>query len=196
MRKSLLLIGVIVLSLISLSCYREIGPNEKYTIEDITATDDGEIITDNQDSLVEPVVPIVINETYSDIEKRMSGVTWLNPGKVNIDGLYPGASGEYKIKIHNAKTTPVTFSIYNREAATLTEGYAKLPAEFNRWIVVTPSSLTIPAQSIGEVLVSVKIGLRDRATNKKYETWIGVMDESQKGIVKSEICSRWMITTR
>jgi hypothetical protein len=196
MKKGLLLIGVIVLSLTSISCYREVGPNEKYTIEEITANDNGEIITENTETVIEPITPAVINETSSDVEKRMSGVTWLNPGKVNIDGLYSGASGEYKIKIHNAKTIPITFSVYSREAATTTEGYTKLPPEFNRWISITPSSITIPAQSIGEVLVTVKVGLRDRVINKKYEFWIGVMEASQTGVIRSEICSRWMLTTR
>lgn len=196
MKKGLLLVGVIVVSLISMSCYREVGPNEKYTVEDITSSDNGEIVVDNSDNVIEPASPISSNETSSDIEKRMSGVTWINPGKVNIDGLYPGASGEYKIKIHNAKTTPATFSVYSREAATVTEGYIKLPAEFNKWISITPSSITIPAQSIGEVTVAVKVGLRDRVSNKKYEFWIGIMEDSQKGVVRSEICNRCMITIR
>jgi len=45
-------------------------------------------------------------------------------------------------------------------------------------------------------LVAVTVGISDRPKLKKYETWIGVMDESQEGLVKTEICSRWMMTIR
>jgi len=184
----------LVVTLITMSCKSPEVRIDPDTLLPITVTDDGETVIDNP--VVEPTIPVSSSETYSDIEKRMSGVTWLSPGKVNIDGLYPGATGEYYLRIHNSKDDPATFSIYSKEANTCTEGYTKLPPEFNKWIKINPSSIVIPAKSVGEVLVSVTVGLRDKATNKKYEIWIGAMDESQKGLVKSEICSRWMLTTK
>jgi hypothetical protein len=155
--------------------------------------------SDSGSITVTPILPTDSNSDnndVNDVEKKMSGVTWINPGKVNVDGLYPGASGEQKIRIHNPKNTEAVFNIYRKDATRTTEGYTKLPTEYYTWIKISPSTLIVPARSTGEVLVAVTVGISDRPKLKKYETWIGVMDESQEGLVKTEICSRWMMTIR
>jgi hypothetical protein len=193
--KFLIVLLTISLVVTGLSCATKyVGPNEKYGKD---LVDPANPIPNSGDIIGTGSIGFTATPNYTnDTEKRMENVVWITPGKVNIDGLYPGAQGEYTIRIHNPRDMETVFSIYNREADIVTEGYSKLPQEFTKWVNIVPSTLVIPARSTGEVLVTVKIGLRDKASNKKYETWIGVMDESQKGTVKSEICSRWMITTR
>jgi hypothetical protein len=193
----IIILFCLVVTFSTMSCKSPEVKIDPITLLPITVTDDGKPVIDDKpivDTVIEPT--IVPSGTVNEIEKQMEKVIWLTPGKVNIDNLYPGGKGEYIIRVHNPKNETMTFTIYNREATTCTEGYYKLPPEFNKWIIITPSTLIVPAKSVGEVTVKVEVGLRDKATNKKYETWIGVIDAGQTGMIRNELCSRWMITTK
>lgn len=194
MHRLFILIGVVSILMVFLSCEKYVGPNEKYKPEDIITMDNGETIVDNSNTEVTIINPSP-NETPAQTEERMKNVVWITPGKVTVDNLYAGAKAEYPIRIHNPNKVSTTFSLYGREAASTTEGYSKLPVELLKWVTITPSSLIVPAQSTGQALITVQIG-KDKLTTKKQEFWIGVMDDSQKGVVRSEICSRWMLSFR
>jgi len=185
MKKVLILLALV--TLFSLACSNTyVGPNEKYG-EDLQNVP---VVTDNG---VIPSSGLTINY---ETEERMKDVIWIAPGKVNVDRLYPGAQGEYTLRIHNPKNVPSTFSIYRRSPDSLSEGYSALPVQFQGWITATPSTLVVPAKSVGETLIRVQVGFLDKVSKNKYETWIGVMDVSQQGMVVNELCSRWLLTTK
>lgn len=188
MKKVLFLLAI--LSTLSLACSNTyVGPNEKYG-DDLQNVP---VVTDN--GVVSNPPPSGLTINY-ETEKKMENVIWITPGKVNVDKLYPGAQGEYTLRIHNPKDVPATFSIYRRSPDSLTEGYSALPVKFQGWITATPSTLEVPAKSVGETLIRVQVGFLDKVSQNKYETWIGVMDASQKGMVVNELCSRWLLTTK
>ena len=131
-----------------------------------------------------------------DMEKKMTRVMWLNPGKVYISNLSQGAQAEWNLRIHNEKETENSFSVYVRAPDYTAQGYEKLPPRFYRWVEIPQSKIVVPPEQIAEALVRVKMGNEDWASQKNYEIWIAVMDESQKGMVRTEICSRWFISTQ
>lgn len=200
MKKVLMvLIVVSILSVGMISC----EPVRETRIDPITLlpiTDDGSIVTADQNAEI-PTVEFPANpninptDTQSEIMKKLENVVWLNPGTVEITNLYSGAKGEYYLQVHNPKTTTSSFSIYRKNPTSVREGFTRLPEQYYDWVIISTPTIDIPAQSISTILITIKMPDKDKVTGKKYETWIGVMDNSQTGMVRTEICSRWMITT-
>jgi hypothetical protein len=129
------------------------------------------------------------------MEKDLEKVVWINPGKVFISNLFPGAQAEWNLRIHNEKSVANDFFIYYKVPDYTDTGYEKLPEKFRQWIVMN-DKVTIPPKSVGEVLITVKMDKNDYAYMKKYEAWIAVMDASQEGMIRTELCSRWFISTQ
>ena len=131
----------------------------------------------------------------SVVEKGLSEVAWITPGKVYIGNLYPGSETEWSVRIHNEKTIPTEFLVYAKTPDSVMEGYEKLPEEFMKWIVVD-RKLSVAPRSVGDVNVIIRMGPESLAAGKKYEVWIAVMDNSQNSMVRTELCSRWFISTK
>jgi hypothetical protein len=130
-----------------------------------------------------------------ETEKKLETVWWISPGKVYISNLFPGSQAEWNLRIHNEKDVANDYSVYYKIPDYTEQGYEKLPSKFGKWVILD-SKITISPRSVGEELITIKMDKNDQASRKKYEVWIGVMDASQGGMIKTELCSRWFISTQ
>ena len=136
------------------------------------------------------------NATIPEVESKMTKIMWINPGKVTIANLSPGAQAEWSIRIHNEHDESADYSVYVKTPDYTYKGFETLPKMFYRWITVSHKKLTIAPQSTGEDLITVKMDKADIAPGRNYEIWIGVLDLSQTGMIRTELCSRWFISTQ
>jgi hypothetical protein len=120
----------------------------------------------------------------------------IDPGKVYIDNLHPGAQAEFHITIYNQNDYETTFVVTAREPdyTDEDEGYDALP--YLDWVTVTPDRVIIGANDEGEVLITVAMPEDADYSGKKSEVWISFMEEGTEGMIKIELCSRIFIATR
>lgn len=134
--------------------------------------------------------------SLADMEAKMNNVPWLYPGKVYIDNLFPDSQAESILRIHNEKNEDNPFSVYLRVPDYTDPNYERLPEKFYKWVIVPDKIVTVGPGQIKDTLITIKMDRDDQAVGKKYEIWIAIMDESQTGMVKTELCSRWFISTQ
>lgn len=130
------------------------------------------------------------------LEGAPEDATWIAPGKVFVGNLYPGAQAEYPITIHNGNDEPTTFAISARIPDHVDEGYVKFPASYCAWVTITASSPVLAPKETRDILVIVRMPETAYPSGEKLEVWISVIDASQTGFVRTELCSRWLITTQ
>jgi len=118
----------------------------------------------------------------------------IDPGKVFVDNLFPGAEADYKITIHNQNDYEATFAVKVREPDYTETDYEPLP--YPDWVTVTPNRVTIGAMKQSEVLVLVSMPEDAVYGGKKAETWISFMEQETEGMIKIDIASRLLISTR
>ncbi len=118
----------------------------------------------------------------------------IDPGKVFVDNLFPGAEADYKITIHNQNDYETTFAVKVREPDYTETDYEPLP--YLDWVTVTPDRVTIGAMKQSEVLVVVSMPEDAVYSGKKAETWISFKEQETEGMIKIEIASRLLISTR
>jgi hypothetical protein len=120
----------------------------------------------------------------------------IDPGKVYIDNLYPGARAEFPITVYNQNDYEATFVVKARAPDYTAEdqGYDALP--YLEWVTVNPERVTIGASAQGDVLVVVAMPKDADYSGKKSEVWISFMEEDTAGMVKIELCARLFISTR
>ena len=118
----------------------------------------------------------------------------IDPGKVFVDNLFPGAEADYKITVYNQNDYETTFALKVREPDYTETDYEPLP--YPDWVTVTPDLVTIGAMEQSEVLVVVRMPEDAVYSGKKAETWISFMEQETEGMVKIDIASRLLISTR
>ena len=161
--------------------------------------------TQNAGNMVPVAMPNVTNSSnvvYSAapsknaaaIEAGLMNTNWISPGKVTIENLYKGAEADYTLRIHNGGDSDTVFDVNPRQAdATM---YEKLPQDCIDWVTMPQYSVYIPAKSTYDMPIMVKIVKDAGMKGKTYEVWISVIDKGQKGMIQTELCSRWIIATR
>ena len=120
----------------------------------------------------------------------------IDPGKVYIDNLYPGAEAEFPITVYNQNDYETVFKVIPREPDYTAEdkGYDALP--YPEWVTVSPERVTIGASDTDDIIVTVVMPEDADYSGKKSEVWISFMEEGTEGMVKIELCSRIFISTR
>lgn len=118
----------------------------------------------------------------------------IDPGKVFVDNLFPGAEADYKITIYNQNDYETTFAVKVREPDYTETDYEPLP--YLDWVTITPDRVTIGARKQSEALVVVSMPEDAVYSGKKGEVWISFMEQETPGMVKIEIASRLLISTR
>ena len=118
----------------------------------------------------------------------------IDPGKVFVDNLFPGAEADYKITVYNQNDYETTFAVKVREPDYTETDYEPLP--YPDWVTVTPDLVTIGAMEQSEVLVVVRMPEDAVYSGKKAETWISFMEQETEGMIKIDIASRLLISTR
>lgn len=137
------------------------------------------------------VIPL---QDSKSIETRMIDTNWISPGKVTIDNLYAGAQAEYVLRIHNGGSQATIFQVTARQP----DGSAvnKLPLDCFDWVQIPKNAIYAPAKSTVEMNITVKMLKDTGMRGKTYEFWLSVIDNSQSGMVQTELCSRWIVSTR
>ncbi len=118
----------------------------------------------------------------------------IDPGKVFIDNLYPGAEADIPIIIYNQNDYETAFKVRVREPDYTETGYEAFP--YPVWVTITPEQVTIAPRGQAEVLVVIIMPEDADYSDKKAEVWISFMEHETPGMIKIEICSRLLISTR
>ncbi len=118
----------------------------------------------------------------------------INPGKVYIENLYPGAEADVPITIYNQSDSETTFEIRARKPDYTAEGYEAFP--HLDWITITPDQVTIKSRGQSQVMVIIIMPKDADYSGKKAETWISFKEKDAPGMIQIEIASRLFISTR
>ena len=122
--------------------------------------------------------------------------TWISPGKVNVANFYPGGRAEYPITIHNGKDTTASFLVSYRYPDHVGEGYVKPTPEAQDWVIIADSTPVLMPKETRDILVVLAIPNGAKVFAPKWEFWISVIDTTQVGTVRAELCSRWLVSMR
>lgn len=121
----------------------------------------------------------------------------IDPGKVHIDNLYPGAEADVPITIHNQNDAATTFLIKARQPDYTETGYEPFP--HLDWISIEPEQVTIAALEQSEVMVVIIMPGDARYSGKQVEVWISFKEEVESDtgeMIQVEIAARLLISTR
>ncbi len=120
----------------------------------------------------------------------------IDPGKVYVDNLYPGAQGEFPITVYNQNDYETIFVVKARtpDYTAEDEGYDALP--YLDWVTVSPERVIISASDTGDVIITVAMPEDADYSGRKSEVWISFKEEGAPGMVQIELASRIFISTR
>ncbi len=121
----------------------------------------------------------------------------IDPGKVHIDNLYPGAEADVPITIYNQNDDATTFLIKARQPDYTETGYEPFP--HLDWISIEPEQVTIAALEQSEVMVVIIMPGDARYSGKQAEVWISFKEEVESDtgeMIQVEIATRLLISTR
>jgi len=118
----------------------------------------------------------------------------IEPGKVYIDGLYPGAEADVQFTIYNHYDYETAFKVRAREPDYTKADYEPLP--YLDWITITPDEVAISSRGQSEVLVVIIMPEDADYSGRKSEVWISFMEREPPGMTRIELCSRLLISTR
>lgn len=119
----------------------------------------------------------------------------IDPGKVYIDNLYPGAQAEYSITVYNQGTEEHTYSVQPRVPDYTDEEYESFP--HLDWITIEPEEIVIPGDSNAEVAIILRMPEdADYYSGKKGEVWISFKVLNDTDMIQIELASRLFISTR
>ena len=122
--------------------------------------------------------------------------TWISPGKVMVTNFYPGARAEYPLLIHNGNSTTASFNVQYRHPDHVDGAYVKAPAEAQDWVIIVDPTPVLMPRETREILIVLAMPKDANIDGKKFEFWISVMDATQSGTVRTELCSRWLVSMR
>ena len=77
----------------------------------------------------------------------------IDPGKVFVDNLFPGAEADYKITVYNQNDYETTFAVKVREPDYTEIDYEPFP--HLDWISIEPEQVTIDAHENSEIMVVI-----------------------------------------
>lgn len=144
--------------------------------------------------------------------------TWISPGIFYLDdedhikerkdaqgqittytvhGVGPYVLGEpriLKLRIYNGGNQTATFSVDYRHPDNVDEGYARLPSDIRQWIKISDTRPVIDPGEIVEVTIKLSVPSNADIPGDKFEFWLGVIDQSQTGMIITELAQRWLVT--
>lgn len=122
--------------------------------------------------------------------------TWISPGKVLISNYYAGGTAEYPITVHNGKDTTCAFIIQYRIPDRTADGYSMPPLEIKDWIIIADTTPVLAGRETRDIAVTLAMPKDATITSKQWEFWVSVIDNSQQGMIKTEMASRWLVSMR
>lgn len=136
----------------------------------------------------------ISSPTSEYLNEPPSNVTWISPGKVEVGNFYPGATAEWPIRVHNGNDEETEFTIKYRYPDHVGDGFVFPTDEVEDWITIETDSLTFNPHETKDILVVLHMPSNADTPGDKWEFWISIIDASQSGFVKTELCVRWLIT--
>lgn len=121
---------------------------------------------------------------------------WITPVKVEVGNFYPGAQAEWFVKVHNGNDAETTFAVNYRFPDHVGEGYVKPTEEVQDWIIIADTTPLLAPFETRTISILLDMPENAIAPGNKWEFWISVIDTSQAGFVRTELCPRWLITMR
>ena len=118
----------------------------------------------------------------------------IDPGKVQIDNLYPGAQAEFKIEVYNQNDYDTTYMVDPRLPDYTKDDREVFP--HLGWITITPDEVMIKRADKTEVMVVIVIPEDADYYGKQSEAWISFREKNNDDMVQVEIVSRILINTR
>lgn len=121
----------------------------------------------------------------------------IDPGKVYIDNLYPGAEADVPITIYNQNDYTTTFLVRARQPDYIETGYESFP--HLDWISIKPEQVTVDAHENSEVMVVIIMPEDARYSGKKAEVWVSFKEQEKPDsgeMIQVEIATRLLISTR
>jgi len=143
----------------------------------------------------EPATPASEPTTIDD-QKPPDNITWVSPGKVMIGNFHAGARAEYPVTIHNGKDTTTEFLVYYKQPSSVGEEYGKAPSVVQDWVVIIDSTPVLEPRETKDILVVLEMPESAKDPEPKWEFWIAVKDNSQTGLIQTELCVRWLVAMR
>jgi hypothetical protein len=117
----------------------------------------------------------------------------IDPGKVQIDNLYPGAQAEFAIDVYNQNDYDTVYSIVSRTPDYTKDGREVFP--HLDWITITPDEVVIEREDKSAVTVVISMPEDADYSDKKAEAWISFREKNSEEMVQVEIVSRILINT-
>lgn len=118
--------------------------------------------------------------------------TWISPGKVQVGNFFPGARAEWDLSIHNGADEVRQFSIVYRKADRVPEGFGFPPDEAKNWVIIADADPILMPKETRNILIALELPL-DAQVPPKWEFWIAVKDATQKKMITTALCSRWLV---
>lgn len=134
--------------------------------------------------------------TSTNTTLLVEGPPGILPGRVYIKELVSGVVSQGTITICNNSNEPTSFSVKYRypDYVLAADGYVKASTDVPNWISISDISPLVPAHSTRTITISILVPENAEVPGEKWEFWIGVIDQGQTGMVKAELCQRWLIT--
>ena len=122
--------------------------------------------------------------------------TWISPGKVFIEDLFPGARAEWTLSVHNGNDEDAPFLVAYKEPSHVEAGYEPPLAESPDWVVIAETNPVLAPKETRDILIALDIPEDAAIPAEKWELWVGVKDASQEGMVQTELASRVLVSMR
>lgn len=117
----------------------------------------------------------------------------IDPGKVYVDNLYPGAQAEYSITVYNRGDRDESYRVRPRTPDYTDPEYESFP--YLDWITVTPEELPVVGGGDAAVTVVVIMPADADYAGKNAEAWISFTVLGDEAMVQIELASRLFIST-
>jgi len=124
-----------------------------------------------------------------------SNVNWVSPGKIEVGNFYAGATAQCKIRIHNGNRESTPFSVVYRYPDNVGEGYEYPPQDCANWVTLSETQPTLSSRETKEIVITLSIP-EGVSFPSKMEFWISIKDDSQTELIRTELCIRWLVTSR
>jgi hypothetical protein len=118
----------------------------------------------------------------------------IDPGKVFVDNLFPGAQAEVKLTVFNQGTNEVTYRAVPRLPDYTADDYE--PLTHLDWVSVEPEIFSVKGGSKESVLITILMPEDMDYSGKKAEVWISVKETGSEEMIQVELASRILISTR
>lgn len=132
--------------------------------------------------------------------------TGISPGIILIDNFCVGRTAQWTLLVRNGGNATSEFAVYYRIPDKTREGYTSAGNTAANWLSVEYEGRPeIQAGETKPVTLSLRMPVTwksifmrwiSEAPAEQWEFWVGVMDQSQTGMVRTELCQRVLVTMR